>query len=99
MEMKSEQFALSTSDGSRTCCANGLSKVSTCSRSSVFCLCFLKRKFCFHTPVFRSMFDSDLAEGAGATQEFKAINRHVETATPALTRLSFFGSTCEYQYI
>ena len=45
------------------------------------------------------MFDSDLAEGAGATQEFKAINRHVETATPALTRLSFFGSTCEYQYI
>eukprot|EP00752_Nemacystus_decipiens_P001492 g1466.t1 len=41
----------------------------------------------------RSMFDSDLAEGAGAAPEFKAINRHVETATPALTRLSFFGST------
>lgn len=45
------------------------------------------------------MFDSDLAEGAGAAPEFKAINRHVETATPALTRLSFFGSTCEFQHI
>lgn len=45
--------------------------------------------------LFRSMFDSDLTEGAGAAPEFKAINRHVETATPALTRLSFFGSTCE----
>ncbi|CAM9175463.1 unnamed protein product [Ectocarpus sp. 6 AP-2014] len=41
----------------------------------------------------RSMFDSDLAEGAGAARESTAIKRHVETATPALTRLSFFGST------
>ncbi|CAN0527597.1 unnamed protein product [Ectocarpus sp. 12 AP-2014] len=41
----------------------------------------------------RSMFDSDLAEGAGAALESTAIKRHVEAATPALTRLSFFGST------
>ncbi|CAM9158344.1 unnamed protein product [Pylaiella littoralis] len=41
----------------------------------------------------RSMFDSDLAEGAGSAPESKAIKRDVQTATPALTRLSFFGST------
>ncbi|CAM9713929.1 unnamed protein product, partial [Hapterophycus canaliculatus] len=41
----------------------------------------------------RSMFDSDLTEGSGAAPEFETIKRHVEAATPALTRLSFFGST------
>lgn len=51
-----------------------------------------------HAPVHhdRSMFDSDLSQGSGASEEYAAIKRHVETETPALTRLSFFGSTCEF---
>lgn len=44
----------------------------------------------------RSMFDSDLTQGAGAVRESAAIKRHVETDTPDLTRLSFFGSTCKF---
>lgn len=43
----------------------------------------------------RSMFDSDLTQGAGAVRESAAIKRHVEADTPDLTRLSFFGSTCK----
>lgn len=46
----------------------------------------------------RSMFDSDLTQGAGAVKEYGAIKRDVETDTPALTRLSFFGSTCEFVF-
>lgn len=45
----------------------------------------------------RSMFDSDLTQGAGAVRESTAIKRIVVADTPALTRLSFFGSTCESQ--
>ena len=43
----------------------------------------------------RSMFDSDLTQGAGDVEEYREIKRDVQTKTPALTRLSFFGSTCE----
>ncbi|CAM9817518.1 unnamed protein product [Laminaria digitata] len=43
----------------------------------------------------RSMFDSELTQGAGVVRDSGAIKRErdVQTETPALTRLSFFGST------
>lgn len=44
----------------------------------------------------RSMFDSDLAHGAGAARTSDSIKRDVSPETPELTRLSFFASTCEY---
>ena len=40
----------------------------------------------------RSMFDSDLAQGAGSTEGSDSINRHVEADTPEATRLVFGGS-------
>lgn len=43
----------------------------------------------------RSMFDSDLTQGAGGVKESASIKRQVVADTPELTRLSFFGSTCE----
>lgn len=48
-----------------------------------------------HAPVHhdRSMFDSDLTQGAGTVEEYGEIKRDVQAETPALTRLSFFGST------
>lgn len=51
-----------------------------------------------HAPVHhdRSMFDSDLTLGGGDGREYGSIKRHVAADTPALTRLSFFASTCEY---
>lgn len=47
----------------------------------------------------RSLFDSDLTQGAGTTREFDSIKRDVEPDTPPLTRLSFFGSTCKSQFL
>lgn len=43
----------------------------------------------------RSMFDSDLTQGAGAVRVSAEIKRDVAADTPELTRLSFFGSTCK----